>query len=279
VSDVLFLASEPLGSVPSPAAIVQGVPYDGGVSWRPGTAEAPRVIREASDSIESFSPLLRGDLEDIALADAGDVVVGPLRAAAVIDRIAERAEQLAHTGALLVTIGGDHSISMGTSRGLRAAHPDLAHVVFDAHLDMREDYEGDRYSHACGTRRMAQAGPTCVLGVRSGSRDEFADADAMLVAWSDDVAMPDAMRAAIDDRPVFVSVDLDVLDPSILPGTGNPEPAGVAYRDLRAALLALKDARVVGIDFCEVSPPIDASGLSAIVAAGLIRDTIIALVR
>ena len=279
MSDVLFLASEPLGSVPSPAAIVQGVPYDGGVSWRPGTAEAPRVIREVSDSIESFSPVLRRDLEDIALADAGDVVVGPLRAAAVIDRVAERAEQLARTGALLVTIGGDHSISMGTSRGLGAAHPDLAHVVFDAHLDMREDYEGDRYSHACGTRRMAQAGPTCVLGVRSGSRDEFADADAMLVAWSDDVAMPDAMRAAIDDRPVFVSVDLDVLDPSILPGTGNPEPAGVAYRDLRAALLALKDARVVGIDFCEVSPPIDASGLSAIVAAELIRDTIIALVR
>lgn len=277
MSVVRFLASEALDDVSSPAVIVQGVPYDGGVSWRRGAAEGPRAIREASDSIESFSPSLRRDLEDVAIADAGDVVVGPLTAGAVIDRIAERTEQLARTGAMVVTLGGDHSISMGTSRGLRALHPDLAHLVFDAHMDMREDYEGDPYSHACGTRRMAMAGPTCVLGVRSGSRREFADADELLVACSEEVEIPDAMRAVIAERPLFVSVDLDVLDPSILPGTGNPEPAGVSYRDLRAALRSLRDARVVGMDFCEVAPPIDASGLSSVVAAEMIRDTLLAL--
>lgn len=272
-----YLTAESLDAVAAPAAIVQGVPYDGGVSWRAGAADGPRAIRDASDSIESWSPLLRRDLEDLTLADAGDVVVGPLRAAAVMDRVAEATEGLARTGALVVTLGGDHSISIGVARGLRALHPDLVHLVFDAHLDLRDDYEGDPFSHACGTRRMAAGGPTCVLGVRSGARAEFTDADELLVAWSEGVAIPDAMRPMIEQRPVHVSVDLDVLDPGILPGTGNPEPAGVSYRELRAALVDLSRARVVALDVCELSPPIDASGVSAVVAAELVRDAILAL--
>jgi len=278
VSRVLFLAAQPLATIEQPTVIIQGAPYDGGVSWRAGAAEAPRALREASDSIESWSPTLRRDLEDVALADTGDMTIGPLRAQAVMDRIAEATERHARAGAVVVTIGGDHSISMGTTRGLRAVHGEIAHVVFDAHLDMRDDYEGDPFSHACGTRRMATAGPTCALGIRSGSREEFTDADKMLVVLSGDVTITDQVRAAIGDRPLFISVDCDVLDPSILPGTGTPEPAGTSYHDLRAALIDLCGTeRVVGVDFCEVAPPIDASGLSAVVAAELIRETILAL--
>lgn len=257
--------------------VFQGVPYDGGVSWRPGAAEGPGAIRAAADSIETFSPRVRRDFADAGAADAGDLAVDGLPPAAVMDAIARATTAHAREGSLVVTIGGDHSISMGTSAGLRAVHPDLVHVVFDAHLDMREEYEGDPLSHACGTRRMALAGPTCVLGVRSGSRAEFDAAATLLAGWSDDLVLPEGMRDHVAHRPVFLSVDCDVLDPSILPGTGNPEPGGVAYRDLRDALLGFAGARVVGIDVAEVAPPIDASGLSPVVAAALIRDVVLGI--
>lgn len=256
--------------------VIQGAPYDGGVSYRAGAAVAPQAVRDASDSLESWSPQVRRDLEDVDIADEGDLDLAGMSGEKVMAVVAEATARLARTGALVVTLGGDHSISMGTSAGLREVYPDLCHVVFDAHLDLRDDYEGDPYSHACGTRRMAAAGPTCALGIRSGARQEFIDADQLLVAWSPDVALPDSMRAAIGTKPVFISLDIDVLDPSTLPGTGTPVAGGPTYKELRAAVLALADLRIVGLDILEVAPPIDASGLTAIVAAELIRDAILA---
>jgi agmatinase len=259
--------------------LINGVPYDGGVSWRHGAAGAPAAIREVSASIETFSPRLRLDLEDVDVADAGDVDLGGARGEAAIARIAAATEALARAGGLVVTFGGDHSISMGTSRGLRVVHPELAHVVFDAHLDMRPDFDGDRYSHACGTRTMALAGPTCALGIRSGARAEFDDADKLLAGWSDGLELTDAMRRSIAARPVFVSLDLDVLDPGTLPATGTPEPGGFTFRELHEALLALADLRIVGIDLVECAPALDADGPSPYVAAKLAREAILAFAR
>lgn len=273
-----FLAAEPYDDGRA-AAIVQGVPYDEGVSWRAGAASAPAEIRRVSASIETFSPALRRDLGDVVVRDAGDVDVTGARGEAMVERVAAATESLARTGALVVTFGGDHSISMGTSRGFGAVHDDLARVVFDAHLDMREEFDGDPWSHACGTRMMAKAGPTCALGIRSGAREEFDDADHMLIAWSDDLDLPDEARATIGARPVFVSVDLDVLDPGFLPGTGSPEPGGFSFRELHAAVLALRGLDVVGIDLVEAAPSIDPSGPSAYVAAKLARDLILAFAR
>jgi agmatinase len=274
MNETLFLAARPADDTP-PRAVIQGVPYDGAVSHRAGAAAAPASVREASDSIETYSPVLCRDLTDIDLADAGDLDVDGLSGEKLMLAIAERTEALARTGAFVVTFGGDHSISMGTSTGLHEVYPDLCHVVFDAHLDMRPEYEGDPWSHACGTRRMATMGPTCALGIRSGSRPEFADADEMLVAWSVDLELPDAMREAVGARPVFVSLDIDVLDPSIVPGTGTPEPGGPTYKELRKALLALSGLNIVALDILEVAPPIDVSGLSPIVAAELAREAIL----
>ncbi|MGZ4121199.1 MAG: agmatinase [Actinomycetota bacterium] len=271
-----FLESRPLADGPAPI-VIQGAPYDGGVSYRAGARLAPNEVRLASDSIESYSPRTRRDLLDVDLADAGDIDLDGVDAETAIERIAAATESRARARAVVVTLGGDHSVSIGTSRGLRAVYPDLVHVVFDAHMDMRASYDGSDLSHACGTRHMAHAGPTCVLGVRSGAREEYADADKLLVAWSEDIAVPDAMREHISSSPVFVSVDMDVLDPSILPGTGTPEPGGPTYRELREALLALAGARVVGMDLVEVAPSIDSSGLSPIVAAELARDAILGL--
>lgn len=257
-------------------AVVLGAPFEGGISFRPGASEGPSAIRYASQSIESYSPRLRRDLEDIVLADAGDVIVEGLPPRAALDAVAAAVERLAREGALPLTLGGDHSISVGTSEGLRRVHGDLAHIVFDAHLDLRETYEGNELSHACGTRRMALAGPTAVLGVRSGAREEYADADALLAAWSEGLDLPEAARRAIGDKPVFLSIDLDVLDPGVLPGTGNPEPGGPSYVELREAILALTDFRIVGIDLAEVAPPLDPTGLSAVVAAELARELLLA---
>lgn len=257
--------------------LIHGVPFDGSVSYRSGAACGPIEVRRASDSIESYSPRTGRDLVDIDLADAGDLDIGEGNASALMDRIAAATEGLARRGRLVVTFGGDHSVSIGTARGLRLAHGDLAHLVYDAHMDMRAAYDGTEYSHACTSRHLAQSGPTWLLGVRSGSRDEYGDADRLLAGWSGGVDLSEGARRALQGRPVFVSVDLDVLDPSILPGTGTPEPAGTSYRDLRESLLGLAGLNVVGIDFLELAPPLDPSGLSQVVAAELAREAMLGL--
>ncbi len=263
--------------VENASAVILGIPYDGGTSYRKGARAAPSEIRVASQSIEEYSPSLGRDLEDVAYADAGDLELGGLAPEGVMERIAAGVEEHVRAGRFLVSLGGDHSISIGTTAGSRRVHDDLAHVVFDAHLDMRPGYDGSEYSHACGTRHMAKHGPTIALGIRSGARFEFADADTMLTAWSPDLAIPKAARDEIGSRPVHLSLDLDVLDPSILPGTGTPEPGGATYKELRAAILALSDLTIVAVDICEVAPPLDTSGVSTVVAAELVREVILGL--
>lgn len=258
-------------------AVIVGFPYDGGVSYRAGARAAPAGIREASQSIETYSPRLRRDLTDLAFADAGDIPLDDLGAETAMERIAAAIEAHVRAGRFVVSLGGDHSISIGTTTGSRRAGKDPAYVVFDAHLDMRASYQGSPLSHACGTRTMAEAGPTIALGIRSGGRAEFADADRMLVAWTEDLALPSRARLALEGRPVHISIDLDVLDPSILPGTGTPEPGGASYRELREAVLSLGGLDVFAVDVCEVAPPLDPSGVTPIVAAALVREILLGL--
>ena len=257
--------------------VILGLPYDGGTSYRKGARAAPDEIRAASQSIEEYSPTLRRDLEDVAYADAGDIDLASLPPEGVMEHIAGAVEVHVRAGRFLISLGGDHSISIGTTAGSRRVHDDLAHVVFDAHLDMRPEYDGSEYSHACGTRHMAKHGPTVALGIRSGARFEFADADSMLTAWMSDLEIPAHARDEIGSRPVHLSLDLDVLDPSILPGTGTPEPGGATYKELRAAILALSDLNIVAVDICEVAPPLDSSGVSTVVAAEIVREVILGL--
>ncbi|MGH2785584.1 MAG: agmatinase [Actinomycetota bacterium] len=276
--------SEPTGvyleasrDVDHAAIVIQGVPYDGGTSYRAGARAAPDEIRAASQSIETYSPRLRRDLEDLSYADAGDLALSGLGdAAAVMEAIAVAAAAHVSAGRFVVSLGGDHSISIGTTAGSRRVRDGVAHIVFDAHLDMRPSYDGSELSHACGTRHMAKEGPTVALGIRSGSREEFADAGSMLTYWSEDVTLPPQVRAELEGRPVHLSLDLDVLDPSILPGTGTPEPGGPTYKEFREAVLALAGLEIIAVDLVEVAPPLDASGVSTVVAAELVREIILA---
>jgi len=247
------------------------------VSWRAGASDAPAAVRIAADSIETYSPILRADLEDVRIHDAGDLPLAGKDPADAIDDIADATEKHLRAGKFAVSIGGDHSVSIGTTRGARRVYPDLVHLVYDAHMDMRASYDGTDLSHACGTRHMAMAGTTVALGIRSGAREEFTDADKMLAHWSADVEVTPSVRSLLQGRPVYVSCDLDVLDPGQLPGTGTPEPGGCSYKELRASLLSLQGLRVVGVDLVEVSPAWDPSGRSPIVAAQLSREIFLGL--
>jgi agmatinase len=272
-----FLAARTLEELPSPAIVLLGVPWDGSVSWRHGAAQGPRAIRDASESIEEFSLRQRRSLRDVPFADAGDVPL-PEDAAGVVSAVANAVERWARQGTTVVTLGGDHSISIGTARGLHRVYPDLAHVVFDAHFDFRLEYDGSPFSHACGTRRMAELGPTVLLGARSAAEEEFADAERLSLPWSSGLTLPPSGVERLLGRPLHISLDCDVLDPSVLPGTGNPEPGGAAFLDLLKALEAVvREFQVVAVDVCEAAPPLDPSGMSAVTAASLVREILLLL--
>lgn len=272
-----FLAAKGIEELGAPAIVIQGVPWDGSVSWRKGAAAGPAAIRAASESIEEFSLRQQRSLASVPFTDVGDVPL-PGDAAGVMAAVANATERWARTGAVVVTLGGDHSVSIGVARGLHRVYPELGHLVFDAHFDFRAHYDESPYSHACGTRRMAELGPTVVLGARSATEDEFIDAERSGLGWSGRLELSPGLAERLRGRPLHLSVDCDVLDPAVLPGTGNPEPGGVSFRELMESLEAVVlGYRVVAVDVCEVAPPLDSSGRSAVVGASLVRELLLLL--
>lgn len=269
-----FLEAEHGAVSPDAAAIILGLAADGGVSFRQGAVEGPSGIRRFSESIESYSPRARSDLKDLRIIDAGDhderstveKVVG-----GILDE-AWPASSEPGQRPLLVSIGGDHSVTPPAVRAVAARVPDLAVIGFDAHMDMREDYEGD---HACTYRRTSDAGlDTYVFGLRSGERSEWEDAPKVLRYFSTGLDV----ERAIDEiaaRNVYVTFDIDVINPAEAPGTGNPEPGGPSFVEALAALESLAALNVVAFDVVEVSPPIDTSGITQAAAAVLVREALL----
>lgn len=256
------------------AVTLLGVPYDRTQSYRRGAASGPAAIRAASQSIESYSPALDADLEEVALVDAGDLDVANHAPAAMVDAVAREIERLDDATQPFL-LGGDHTVSVGAVRALAARHQGLCVVQLDAHTDLRDQYEGNAYSHACAMRRVWDVvGDDRLVqaGVRSGVREEFAFARSHGRWSSDSLVIPEAVLTALRRRPIYLTVDIDVLDPGYAPGTSNPEPGGPAFNDLLSALTRLRGMRVVGLDLVEVSPPHDPSGITAIAAAKLVRE-------
>lgn len=292
-----------------PAAIL-GVPLDRTTSYRSGTETGPAEIRAASWSLESYSPTLGADLEDVPLYDFGDVTLDRSRSLeADLEAVERTVAGVCDKGFLPVIIGGEHLLTLpaykaaagevaassagevaaaGTARTPRAPLPFLFH--YDAHADLREEYDGLALSHATVIRRVAElAGGRRVyqFGVRSGGREEMLWGEANTNRLSGDLveATREALRAAAGGR-VYVSVDIDLLDPSHAPGTGNPEPGGPPVQELLGAMTNIGAAAVlgagsggidlVGFDLVEVSPPLDPSGRTAVLAAKILREFIIA---
>ncbi len=270
-----FLASRPHDH---PSAVIIGAPYDATATYRRGAAAAPDAIRRASESIETYSPIQRRDLDDLALADAGDLALHGSTPEAMVARVREAVAGIA---ALPIILGGEHTVTVGAVQALADRHAELGAVVLDAHLDLRDHYEGERWSHAATLARVADTlGPEriAVLGARSGTRDEWSRASALALTASTS-AIPTRVWSALARRPLYLSVDIDAFDPAVAPGTGNPEPMGLSVEDFVGLLSVLREARVVGCDLVEVSPPYDPSGRTAVLAAWLVREMLVAFVR
>lgn len=264
-------------------AVIFGAPFDGTTSFRPGTRFGPGAIRAESDGIETYSPYQNKDLEDIAVFDSGDLLLPFGNTEAVLEEICARTAEILEAGKMPVMLGGEHLVTLGAVRAMVQKYPELHIVHFDAHTDLRDDYLGERLSHATVIRRchdLVGDGRIHQFGIRSGERAEwdfaFAHTDFHPFNVKD---VLDVVLALGSDVPVYVTLDLDVLDPSLFCGTGTPEAGGVFFQDLEEALLALEALNVVGFDMNELSPHYDASGVSTAVACKVLREMLLAYVK
>lgn len=270
-----FLAAQPRAV---PAAVIVGAPYDATATHRRGARAAPAAIRLASDSLETYSPVQQRDLADLALADAGDLDLDALDPEAMVGRVRGA---IAASEGLPCLLGGEHTATVGAVGALAGRHPDLAVIVVDAHLDLRDEYDGWRWSHATTVRRIADDvgyDRVVVLGARSGTREEWAEAQTLGYCGRTGV-LPVPVWKSIATRPLYLSVDIDGFDPALAPGTGNPEPLGLSADDFVTLLSVLREGRVVGCDVVEVSPRFDPSGRTSVLAAWLVREMLLAFVR
>lgn len=260
--------------------VLFGAPFDSTTSFRPGTRFGPSAMRSESFGIETYSPYQDCDLEDIRAHDAGDLELpfgAPDRALAMIEA---KAAAILADGKMPVLLGGEHLVTLGAVRAAVKRFPDLRIIHFDAHADLREDYLGVTLSHACVIRRchdLLGDGRIWQFGIRSGTRGEFAfmreghvATEPFTLATLRDLAFPEG-------TPVYLTVDLDVLDPSEFPGTGTPEAGGVRFAELLAALRdVFSRFRVVAFDNVELSPPLDPTGRSTALACKLLREELLA---
>jgi len=264
---------ETVPSLEGAHAALVGVPYDGTTSYRPGTRFGPDALRQASDSIETYDPNLDRDLEDYVVADLGNVALEEHDPVQAVDFVRASLKELP-AGVPLVGLGGEHTVTLPLFEHALAQYPEMAHIVFDAHADLRDSYEDTMLSHACITRRVVDlVGPerVAMFGIRSGLRKEFAFMRQNNMLFP---ATPEGMHAALEklgDRPLYVSVDLDGLDPSEVPGTGTVEPGGFFWREFEPLLKMLLQRRVVGADVVELAPSLDPTGRSDVYAARVAR--------
>lgn len=267
---------------------VLGVPFDSGTSYRPGARFGPEAVRAASKLLRPFHIGLEVEpWVTMQIADAGDVGVTPFDIAEAIAGIEQAARALSARADRIVAIGGDHTIALPMLRAAHAQHGPVALVHFDAHFDTWDNLFGAETVHGTPFRRAAEEGLLDVggsahVGIRSTtpSAQDFTD-DAELgfaTVTTLDVArrgiddIVDRLRARVGDRPVYVSIDIDVLDPAHAPGTGTPEPGGLSTRELQLILYGLADLRVIGADVVEVAPAYDHAQITALAAAGVTFD-------
>jgi agmatinase len=273
-----FLGCE--ADYPDAEAVIFGAPFDATTSYRPGTRAASRTMRAESFSIETYSPYQDGDLTDFAIHDGGDLDLpfgNPARAISLIE--AQTAAILAD-GKLPVMIGGEHLVTLGAVRAAAAHWPDLHIIHFDAHADIRDTYADEKLSHATVMRRCWEVvGDQRIFqfGIRSGERAEFIwGKEHLWCSRFDFGGLADVVRS-LAGRPVYLTIDLDVLDPAVFPGTGTPEAGGVSFAALLGAIRLCAELKIVSCDITELSPPLDPSGIATATALKVLRELLIAI--
>lgn len=262
--------------------VLFGAPFDGTTSFRPGTRFGPSEIRHQSYGLETYSPYQDADLCDCRIFDSGDLELCFGDTVRVLDDIESRTKQILEDGKLPFMVGGEHLVTLGAIRAVFDQYPGLAIIHFDAHADLRDDYLGQKLSHACVLRRCHELvgdGSIYQFGIRSGDRSEFTwQQQGHTEMYRYDTAELQQVLSRLQNRPVYLTVDLDVLDPSVFPGTGTPEAGGIGFDTLRKDVTMIcQQLQVVGCDVNELSPAYDPSGVSTAVAGKIIREMLIAL--
>ena len=262
--------------------ILFGAPFDCTTSYRPGTRFGPSAIRKESYGIESYSPYQDKDLIDAPVADCGDLDLSFGDSRLALAQIEDFAREALAAGKIPFMTGGEHLVTLGAFRAAAEKYPDISIIHFDAHADLRDEYLDVKFSHACVLRRCWEIvgdGRIFQFGIRSGDREEFGWGKDHVSTHRFDFQGLEETVKSLQGKPVYFTVDLDVLDPSVFPGTGTPEPGGVSFEELRkAATCVCKNANIVACDVNELSPHYDMSGVSTAVACKIIREMILAMI-
>jgi agmatinase len=267
-------------SFPEARVVLFGIPFEGRVNLRRGADQGPRTLRIASDSIETYSPVLDRDLEDLAIADIGDCQLGLGSPRERLDRARAEVAGFWRPGLLPIMLGGDHTATLPVIEVLAPAIPELRILQLDAHPDLREEFLGERVNYASAMARvMDVVAPRRVyqVGMRTGAREEY-ERKAPHLYPAHAIHPVEAVRSLVPElsrHPLYVTIDIDVLDPSEAPGTGSPEPCGLRTAELIEIVRLLAPCRIVGTDLVEVAERFDPSGRTAITASWVLREAIL----
>ena len=261
------------------STVVFGAPFDSTTSFRPGARFASSAMRTESYGLETYSPYQDKSLEDISVFDGGDLELCFGNSEAALGQIERFTADILEDKKIPCMIGGEHLVTLGAVRAVFKKYPDLNIIHFDAHADLRDEYLGEKLSHACVMRRVWEmTGDRKIyqFGIRSGDRSEFEWGKEHIITQKFNFDTLGDVIKELDRKPVYFSLDLDVLDPSVFSGTGTPEPGGVTFRELLDAVLKLRGLNIVGFDINELSPHYDQSGASTAAACKILREMLLA---
>ncbi|TQR23932.1 agmatinase [Bacillus safensis] len=283
-SGKVFIGSQPTWE--DAKVILYGMPMDWTVSYRPGSRFGPNRIREVSIGLEEYSPYLDRELHEVPFFDAGDIPLPFGNAQKSLDLIEEYVDSILEKGKFPLGMGGEHLVSWPVFRAMYKKYPDLAIIHMDAHTDLREEYEGEPLSHSTPIRKVAGLiGPENVFsfGIRSGMKEEFewAKEAGMHISKFEVLEPLKQVLPKLKGRPVYVTIDIDVLDPAHAPGTGTVDAGGITSKELLASIHAIagSDVQVVGADLVEVAPVYDHSDQTANTASKLLREMLLGFVK
>ncbi|MEK5367652.1 MULTISPECIES: agmatinase [Bacillus] len=283
-SGKVFIGSQPTWE--DAKVILYGMPMDWTVSYRPGSRFGPNRIREVSIGLEEYSPYLDRELHEVPFFDAGDIPLPFGNAQKSLDLIEEYVDSILEKGKFPLGMGGEHLVSWPVFRAMYKKYPDLAIIHMDAHTDLREEYEGEPLSHSTPIRKVAGLiGPENVFsfGIRSGMKEEFewAKEAGMHISKFEVLEPLKQVLPKLKGRPVYVTIDIDVLDPAHAPGTGTVDAGGITSKELLASIHAIagSDVKVVGADLVEVAPVYDHSDQTANTASKLLREMLLGFVK
>ncbi|EOU2089463.1 agmatinase [Clostridium perfringens] len=258
--------------------VVFGAPFDSTTSFRPGTRFASQVMRGESWGLESYSPYQDLDLYDFNIFDGGEIELPFGNSEGALALIEDFSTKVVEDGKIPAMIGGEHLVTLGAFKGVFKKYPDVHVIHFDAHADLREDYLGQKLSHATVIHRVWDlVGDNKIFqfGIRSGEKEEFLWAKDHVYTNKFNCDTLDYALEMVKDKPVYVTIDLDVLDPSVFPGTGTPEPGGIQFNELLNSILKLRGLKIVGFDINELSPQYDQTGASTAVACKVLREMLL----